>query len=150
MSTAATEIVSFLDAELDISRFRDYGPNGLQVPGDDSVDRVATAVSSTLETFENAAQLGAQLLVVHHGLFWGAGPLVVDRLLKRRLQVLFAAGIGLAAYHLPLDAHPSLGNNAQLASALGLTVDGWFFESRGAPLAVHGRLAEPVTSEELA
>jgi dinuclear metal center YbgI/SA1388 family protein len=150
MSTSAREIVGFLDAELEISRFRDYGPNGLQVPGAAEVSLVATAVSSTLETFSNAAAVGAQLLVVHHGLFWGAGPLLVDPLLKRRLTVLFDHDIGLAAYHLPLDAHPTLGNNARIAAELGLQVDGWFAESGGAPIAVHGTLAEPTTSEELA
>jgi dinuclear metal center YbgI/SA1388 family protein len=150
MSAPSRQIVAFLDAELDIGRFRDYGPNGLQVPGAENAERVATAVSSTLETFENAAAYGAQLLVVHHGLFWGAGPLAVDAMLKRRLQVLFDHDIGLAAYHLPLDAHQTLGNNARIASELGLDVQGWFAESRGAPLAVHGTLAEPTTADELA
>src|SRR5690242_15542961 len=105
MSVSSAEVVGFLDAELDISRFRDYGPNGLQVPGAAKVQRVATAVSSTLETFRAAAEYGAQLLVVHHGLFWGRGHTVIDAMLKRRLQTLFDADIGLAAYHLPLDAH---------------------------------------------
>src|SRR4051795_10999749 len=99
MSVAATEILDLLHAELQVDRFRDYGPNGLQVPGAEHVERVATAVSSTLETFEAAATYGAQLLVVHHGLFWGGGPLVIDRVLRRRLETLFRADIGLAAYH---------------------------------------------------
>jgi dinuclear metal center YbgI/SA1388 family protein len=150
VTVSSREVVAFLDSELDIGRFRDYGPNGLQVPGAESVSLVATAVSSTLETFSNAAALGAQLLVVHHGLFWGAGPLVVDAMVKRRLQVLFEHDIGLAAYHLPLDGHPSLGNNARIAAELGLQVEGWFAQSRGAPLAVHGILAEPTTAEALA
>jgi dinuclear metal center YbgI/SA1388 family protein len=150
VSASSRDVVGFLDAELDIGRFRDYGPNGLQVPGADAVSLVATAVSSTLETFADAAALGAQLLVVHHGLFWGAGPLLVDPMLKRRLKVLFDHDIGLAAYHLPLDAHPTLGNNARIAAELRLQVDGWFAESRGAPLAVHGTLPEPASAEELA
>ena len=87
---------------------------------------------------------------MHHGLFWGAGPLLVDPLLKRRLKVLFDHDIGLAAYHLPLDAHPTLGNNARIAAELGLRVEGWFAESGGAPLAVHGTLPEPTTAEALA
>jgi dinuclear metal center YbgI/SA1388 family protein len=150
VSVPSRDVVGFLDAELEISRFRDYGPNGLQVPGAAEVSLVATAVSSTLETFSDAAQLGAQLLVVHHGLFWGAGPLLVDPMLKRRLKVLFDHDIGLAAYHLPLDAHPSLGNNARIAAELRLEVEGWFAEQRGGPLAVHGALPEPTTAEELA
>src|SRR5919202_6705495 len=103
MSAPAAEILAFLHEQLEIDRFRDYGPNGLQVPGAERVERVATAVSSTLETFEAAPAFGAQLLVVHHGLFWDGGPLVIDRLLRRRLETLFRADIGLAAYHLPLD-----------------------------------------------
>src|SRR3954469_10195563 len=147
MSPPASEIVAYLDHELDIARFRDYGPNGLQVPGAEHVERVATAVSSTLETFEAAAAYGAQLLVVHHGLFWGGGPLVVDRVLRRRLETLFRADMGLAAYHLPLDAHPTLGNNARLAAALNVHVDGWFVEERGAPLALHGTLPDVMTCD---
>ena len=112
--------------------------------------RVAAAVSSTLEMFEAAAAFGAELLVVHHGLFWDAdGRCSWTPSCKRRLKVLFAAD-GLAAYHLPLDGHRTLGNNAVLAGELGVRVDGWFDDSRGAALAVHGRLAEPLATADLA
>ncbi len=93
--------------------------NGLQVPGPAEVGLIATAVSANAETFEQAAAAGAELLLVHHGLFWGSGVRLIDETLKRRLQLLFEAGIALAAYHLPLDAHAELGNNALLARALG-------------------------------
>jgi dinuclear metal center YbgI/SA1388 family protein len=113
------DILADLDALLEPTRFEDYGPNGVQVPGAPQVDTVATGVSANLELFERAAVEKAQLLIVHHGLFWGTSPGPIDAALKRRLKVLFDADIGLAAYHLPLDAHPKLGNNALIAKALG-------------------------------
>jgi dinuclear metal center YbgI/SA1388 family protein len=114
-----TAILAELDALLEPQRFEDYGPNGLQVPGPEEISTVATGVSAGVELFELAAAERAQLLLVHHGLFWGSGPGPIDAQLKRRLQLLFDEGIALAAYHLPLDAHPELGNNALLADALG-------------------------------
>ncbi len=113
------DILAELDSVLEPSRFEDYGPNGLQVPGTPQVDTVATGVSANLELFERAAAENAQLLIVHHGLFWGTSPGPIDAALKRRLKILFDADIGLAAYHLPLDAHPELGNNALIGKALG-------------------------------
>jgi len=115
------EILDELERLLEPGRFEDYCPNGLQVPGAASVTTVATGVSAHAELFELAAAEEADLLVVHHGLFWGSSSGAIDAALKRRLQILFEADIGLAAYHLPLDAHPELGNNALLARALGAT-----------------------------
>jgi putative NIF3 family GTP cyclohydrolase 1 type 2 len=119
MPTPTAEILAALDALLEPGRFADYGPNGLQVPGSAEIGTVATGVSASAELFELAANERADLLIVHHGLFWGksAGP--IDAQLKRRLQLLFDADIALVAYHLPLDAHPQLGNNALIADALG-------------------------------
>jgi len=94
---------------LEPARFQDYGPNGLQVPGQRRVRTLATGVSAQAELFELAAAERAELLIVHHGLFWGTGPGPIDAALKRRLKLLFDADMGLAAYHLPLDAHPELG-----------------------------------------
>jgi dinuclear metal center YbgI/SA1388 family protein len=113
------DILQEIDRLLEPARFQDYCPNGLQVPGPADVATLATGVSAQAELFELAAAERAELLLVHHGLFWGDGPTVIDAVLKRRLKILFDANIGLAAYHLPLDAHPELGNNALLASALG-------------------------------
>jgi dinuclear metal center YbgI/SA1388 family protein len=116
---ATSEILAELDRVLEPGRFEDYCVNGLQVPGPAQVQTIATGVSAHAELFELAAREGAQLLLVHHGLFWGSGVRAIDATLKRRLQLLFDAEMALAAYHLPLDAHPQLGNNALLASALG-------------------------------
>jgi dinuclear metal center YbgI/SA1388 family protein len=128
-----TEILAELDRLLEPSRFDDYGPNGLQVPGASEVSTIATGVSAHLELFELAAAEQAQLLLVHHGIFWGSPIGPIDAQLKRRLQVLFDADLALAAYHLPLDAHPTLGNNALLARALGAGAD----ESELEPFALH-------------
>jgi dinuclear metal center YbgI/SA1388 family protein len=119
MPATVSEIIAELDRLLEPERFEDYCVNGLQVPGAEEVHTLATGVSAQAELFELAAATGAQLLLVHHGLFWGAGVRTIDPMLHRRLRVLFDANIALAAYHLPLDAHPQMGNNALLAQALG-------------------------------
>jgi dinuclear metal center YbgI/SA1388 family protein len=139
-SVSAIEIVAELDRILEPQRFHDYGPNGLQVPGADSVTTLATGVSANVELFELATAEQAQLLLVHHGLFWGSGPGPIDATLKRRLKLLFDANIGLAAYHLPLDAHPQYGNNALLARALGATKLEPFALHHGEPIGVLAHL----------
>jgi dinuclear metal center YbgI/SA1388 family protein len=139
------EILAFADALLEVERFPEYGRPGLQVLGADEVTRIACGVSSSLELFERAAAGGAELVLVHHGLFWRNEPLVVDRRLRGRLEALFAANATLAAYHLALDAHPELGNNALLAARLGAARDSAFAE-----IGASARLAEPVGIDTLA
>ena len=117
---ALAEIIEYLDGLMDPASFDDYGPNGLQVPGSGEVARVVTGVSAQLELFERAAEAGAQLVLCHHGLFWDFHPRVLTPAMKRRLSVLFEHDISLAGYHLPLDAHPEVGNNALICEALGL------------------------------
>ncbi|HMH46789.1 MAG TPA: Nif3-like dinuclear metal center hexameric protein [Solirubrobacteraceae bacterium] len=141
MPAAVRDILEELDGILQPARFEDYGPNGLQVPGAAEVATVATGVSAQLELFELAAAERAQLLIVHHGLFWGSGPGPIDASLKRRLEVLFAGDIGLAAYHLPLDAHPEFGNNALLARALGAERLEPFALHHGEPIGFLAHLA---------
>jgi dinuclear metal center YbgI/SA1388 family protein len=113
------EAITELDRLLEPGRFRDYCPNGLQVPGGAEVAKIATGVSASAELFERAAGEHADLVIVHHGLFWGSGGMAIDATMKRRLKLLFDADMSLAAYHLPLDAHPEVGNNALIANALG-------------------------------
>jgi len=120
------EIVAHADALLEIDRFPEFAPQGLQVVGADEVTTIACGVSSSLELFERAVALGAELVLVHHGLFWRNEPLVVDARLRGRLEALFGGNASLVAYHLALDAHPTLGNNAQLAARVGATPDGPF------------------------
>jgi dinuclear metal center YbgI/SA1388 family protein len=123
---------------LDLASFPDYGPQGMQVAGADEVTKIACAVSSSLELFERAAAVGAQLVLVHHGILWENEPRTIDRRVRRRLEALFAADLTLAAYHLALDAHPDVGNNALLARELGVEADGPF-----AGIGRGGRLPEP-------
>jgi dinuclear metal center YbgI/SA1388 family protein len=141
MPASVKEILEEIDRLLSCERFQDYGPNGLQVPGQDQVTSLATGVSAHAELFELAAAERVQLLVVHHGLFWGSGVEVLDEVLKRRLKLLFDAGIALAAYHLPLDAHPEIGNNALIASALGAHELARFALHRGEPIGILAHFA---------
>jgi dinuclear metal center YbgI/SA1388 family protein len=137
------DILAHAREVLDLDAYPDYGPMGLQVVGANDVTKIAAGVSSSRELFEHARGAGAQLLIVHHGLFWDNDPRVVDRQLKGRLEALFAGDITLAAYHLALDAHPDLGNNALLAGRLGIDslerVLEWGF---GGPLEAPASLSE--------
>jgi dinuclear metal center YbgI/SA1388 family protein len=135
MPAPLAEIVLTLDRLLEPERYQDYCPNGLQVPGTELVTTLATGVSANLELFERARSKGADLLLVHHGLFWTSStPAPIDVPLKRRLQLLFDADMSLAAYHLPLDAHLEVGNNALLARALGADSLEPFGLHRGQPI----------------
>jgi dinuclear metal center YbgI/SA1388 family protein len=96
---------------------------GLQVEGSSEVAKIACGVSASRELFERAGEAGAQLLLVHHGLFWDRDPRIVDGVMRGRLQALLAFDLTLAAYHLALDAHPEVGNNALLAAELGISTD---------------------------
>lgn len=145
------DVVRHLDTTLEIRQFSDYGPNGLQVEGGRAeVTRVATGVSASLAFLERAAAFGAELVVVHHGLVWGPGIERVTGALARRLSFLLSQGISLAAYHLPLDKHPVLGNNAGLADALGLPAGRRpFGEVRGHLLGLACDLEAPISRAEL-
>lgn len=134
MAVPLNELIAELDRLLEPARFRDYCPNGLQVPGRAEVGRVATGVSASVELFERAIAERADLLIVHHGLFWGTEPGPIDAALKRRLKLLFDADVSLAAYHLPLDAHPTVGNNALIARDLGAEVLEPFALHEGEPV----------------
>jgi dinuclear metal center YbgI/SA1388 family protein len=143
------DVISHLDELLAIGDFRDYGPNGLQVPGTPEVSGVVTGVSSNLELFEGAADRGAQLVVAHHGLFWDFHPRSVTPAMKQRLRLLFERDISLAAYHLPLDAHPEVGNNALICAALGLDRAEPFGEHRGQTVGFVGRSEEGIAFDDL-
>ena len=143
------EIVGYLDATLEIDRFRDYGPNGLQVEGAPEVERVVTGVSASAELIGRAIELGADLIVVHHGLIWGQGLASVTGPTARRLQLLLGNDVSLAAYHLPLDKHPRLGNNTGLADAiaLGPSRDA-FGDVRGVALGLSGAWPSPLKRDD--
>lgn len=136
--TTITEIVAFCDRLLEPERFRDYAPNGLQVPGPEQVHTVVTGVSAHAELFEAAAAEDADLVLAHHGIFWRGQPQAISPAFKRRLQLLFDSDMALAAYHLPLDGHPEIGNNALLAEALGCVAHVPFAHHDGMPIGVAG------------
>ena len=120
------EIETHLADLLAVDRFKDYGPNGLQVEGRAEVRRVVSGVTASLALIEAAIDLQADAVLVHHGLFWRGQDGRVVGWMRRRLAALLVRDISLFAYHLPLDAHAELGNNAQLGRRLGLTADGRF------------------------
>ena len=122
------QLLQAFDGLLQPERFKDYGPNGLQVEGRPEVDRIVSGVTASLALIEAAVQAQADAIFVHHGLFWRGQDGRVTGWMKQRLALLLAHDINLYAYHLPLDAHPELGNNAQLGQRLGLQADTRFGE----------------------
>ncbi|MBD0281281.1 MAG: Nif3-like dinuclear metal center hexameric protein [Thermoleophilaceae bacterium] len=146
---ARDEITRYLDELLEAHAFDDYGPNGIQVPGAEEVELVVTGVSAHRELFTRAADAGAQLVICHHGVLWDSQPRAISPPLKERLRVLFDSDISLAAYHLPLDAHPELGNNALICEALGLERAEPFGHHRGRTIGFVGRAPEAIPFGEL-
>ncbi len=122
------EVTDYLAQYLGVDRFKDYGPNGLQVEGRAEVRHVVSGVTASLALIEAAAAAHADVLLVHHGLFWRGHDGRLTGWLKARVQHLMQHDINLLAYHLPLDAHPEVGNNAQLARQLGWVSEGRFGE----------------------
>ncbi|TCP04158.1 Nif3-like dinuclear metal center hexameric protein [Caldimonas thermodepolymerans] len=141
------ELDGYLKGLLAVDRFKDYGPNGLQVEGRAEVRKVVSGVTASLALIEAAVDAGADAIVVHHGLFWRGQDGRVTGWMKKRLQRLLAADVNLFAYHLPLDAHPELGNNAQLARRLGLTAERSFGDQE---LGLLGAADAALTLEALA
>jgi dinuclear metal center YbgI/SA1388 family protein len=144
-----TDVISYLDTLLEARDFPDYGPNGLQVPGAEEVTILATGVSAHRDLFQRAADLGAQLVITHHGLFWDFHPRSLSPTMRERLRILFDNDIALAGYHLPLDAHPEVGNNALICAALGLERAEPFGQHRGRSVGFVGRSAEGIPFDEL-
>ena len=122
------ELLRAFDALLQPARFKDYGPNGLQVEGKADICRIVSGVTASRALIEAAIESGADAIFVHHGLFWRGQDVSVTGWMKQRLALLLAHDINLFAYHLPLDAHAELGNNAQLGAQLGLKAGARFGE----------------------
>lgn len=140
------ELVKFCDQLLDVDAFHDYAPNGLQVEGAAQVGKIVSGVTASQALIEAAVESKADLLLVHHGFFWKGESARITGIKRRRIARLLAADMSLLAYHLPLDAHPDIGNNAQLARRLGLEVEGRFGRDE---LGMVGRLPRVMTSAEL-
>ena len=150
-SVPRQELLQAFDVLLQPARFKDYGPNGLQVEGRGQIQKIVSGVTASRALIEAAIDAQADAIFVHHGLFWRGQDGCVTGWMKQRLALLLAHDINLLAYHLPLDAHPELGNNAQLGLQLGLTATGRFGEQElgflgsrtdGASFAGIGELAE--------
>jgi dinuclear metal center YbgI/SA1388 family protein len=140
-------LVTYLDDMLEIDRFADYCPNGLQVEGRPAVRKLVTGVTASLALLEAASAQNADAVLVHHGYFWRGEDARVVGMKRQRLQQLLNSQMSLLAYHLPLDAHPVYGNNAQLAERLGFIVEGPF---AGEPaIGLYGRLAQPLSAADL-
>ena len=142
------ELITYLDDYLRVKEIEDTSQNGLQVEGPEEVMKVAFAVDSCQAAFERAVATGAQLLIVHHGLFWDK-PLRLVGPLFRRVKTLIESGCGLYAAHLPLDLHPEVGNNAELARLLGLKDTRAFGEHRGNKIGIGGVLDPPTPLDVL-
>jgi dinuclear metal center YbgI/SA1388 family protein len=147
---ARDEIIGFCDELLDVAAFEDYGPNGLQVPGREEVSKLVTGVSANREFLAGAVASGADLAITHHGLFFADQPQALSAQMAERLRVVLGAELSLAAYHLPLDAHREIGNNALLCERLGFEQEAsGFAEFRGRPIGVIGRRSEGIEAAEL-
>lgn len=121
-------LLAYLDATLTPASFKDYCPNGLQVEGRAQIERILCGVTASQALLDQAVAEGVDAVLVHHGYFWRNENAAITGLRKKRLQTLLSNDINLIAYHLPLDAHPQLGNNAQLALRMGWEVSGYFGE----------------------
>ena len=145
--TTRDELESYLATLLEVDRFKDYGPNGLQLEGRPQVRKLVSGVTASRAFIEAAAAAGADALLVHHGLFWRGQDGRLTGWLKQRVAALIGHDLNLFAYHLPLDAHAELGNNAQLGARLKLAVEGRFGEQQ---LGFVGSPAQPLTGAALA
>lgn len=141
---AAAELERICHEVLDAERFNDYCPNGLQIEGTRVIRRLITGVTASQQLIDAAIADNADAILVHHGFFWRGESPVIRGMKARRIGALMRAGVSLLAYHLPLDAHPQLGNNVQLASRLGLQIDG-NLDDKGVATGLVGRLAQPVS-----
>lgn len=144
--TSRDELESYMATLLDVARFKDYGPNGLQIEGKPQVRKLVSGVTASLAFIEAAAAAGADALLVHHGLFWRNQDGRLTGWLKKRVATLMAGEMSLFAYHLPLDAHAEHGNNAQLGAKLKFSTDGRFGEQE---LGFIGRPPQPLTGAAL-
>lgn len=145
-----TELLAYIDETLEPGRFKDYCPNGLQVAGKDHIETLISGVTASEAFIDAAIEAGADAVLVHHGYFWrGEDPRIVG-MKQRRLKRLLEHDINLLAYHLPLDAHSTLGNNAQLAQRLGLEIDGRIAGTGDPAIGLCGTLKAPQTLSDFA
>jgi len=150
MAAQLSDVIALCDAALEPERFRDYCPNGLQVEGAAQVSKIVSGVTASQALIDAAIEQQAQAVLVHHGYFWkGESPQIVG-MKRKRLKALLKNDISLIAYHLPLDAHPELGNNARLAQLLGLSVEQGMEPDNERSVGLVGSLSEPMSGDDFA
>lgn len=148
MAVTTNSLIAHLDELLCATQFSDYCPNGLQVQGADTVVNLVTGVTASQALIERAIELKADALLVHHGFFWKGESPCITGIKQRRIKALLAHNINLIGYHLPLDAHPQLGNNARLAELLGIAVKSGLDPNDAHPVGNIGVLNPPLAAED--
>ena len=148
MATKLYDLISFIDEQLTPSLFKDYCPNGLQVEGRSEVKKVVSGVTASQALIDAAIEQQADLLLVHHGFFWKGENSCITGVKRKRLKALLENDISLLAYHLPLDAHPQLGNNAQLADKLNLKITGGLEVGNPRSIGLVGELEQEMSADE--
>ncbi len=149
MSISRDELLAYCDDLLQAGAYADYAPNGLQVEGRALIRRLVSGVTACQALLDAAVAFQADAVLVHHGYFWRGEEARILGMKRKRLATLLLHEINLIAYHLPLDGHPELGNNAQWASALGLIETQGFLGTPAAPIGVRGRLPKALPGEAL-
>nr|WP_312508436.1 Nif3-like dinuclear metal center hexameric protein [Pseudomonas luteola] len=150
MTIALTTLLDEANRYLDAAAIKDYCPNGLQVEGRATVARIVSGVTASQALLDAAIEAGADMVLVHHGYFWKSEDPRVIGMKQRRLKTLIINDVSLVAYHLPLDLHPVVGNNVQLAERLGITVEGGIEPGNPRSIVLQGTLSEPRTAAEFA
>ncbi|WP_220813908.1 Nif3-like dinuclear metal center hexameric protein [Pseudomonas paralcaligenes] len=150
MAIALTTLVEEADRFLGAARISDYCPNGLQVEGRPQVRRIVSGVTASQALLDAAVEAEADVVLVHHGYFWKGENACITGMKRRRLQTLLGNDISLLAYHLPLDLHPEVGNNVQLARQLDITVEGLLDPDNPRVVGLLGSLAEPLSPRDFA
>ncbi|OOR87306.1 Nif3-like dinuclear metal center hexameric protein [Moraxella caviae] len=145
-----TELTQFCDTLLQAEQFSDYCPNGLQVDADRPIRHIIAGVTASQALIDHAVSVGADCLLVHHGYFWKGESAPLTGMKGKRIRTLMTHGISLIAYHLPLDAHPTLGNNAALADMLGLTITGALYPHEKFPVGNIATLPKALPTAEFA
>ena len=143
------QLCEFLDDYLRVSDFDDYCPNGLQVESTGEANHIVAGVTASLDLIDAAVTAGADTILVHHGYFWKGEEQPIAGFKGRRIKALIKNDINLLAFHLPLDAHPEIGNNVQLAKVMGWEIEGSFGSVGLHNIVLNGRLPEPMKLEEL-
>jgi len=147
VSVALKDLVSYCNDYLSVDRFKDYCPNGLQVEGRSKVTKIVSGVTASQALIDAAVESGADLLLVHHGYFWKGEAEPLTGIKGNRIRTLMKNDISLLAYHLPLDAHPIVGNNAQLAKVIGIRIEDGM--DQGNPLSIGnvGSIPKPMSAQ---